>query len=188
MERYIKEVVSQLFYFDFDASQKNVLGYGIGSFFGGLFKHVLPLLKSTGVYLGRELVQGASSLLDTVEGKNMGEPSTARKGLKAILGSINKSDTVSKISGEGYKSASGVKRRAQSRKGKSAVSKAKKRKSKSRKRKSQTKAATRQKLKRKISNNTKKKRAAAKKTRLTNIKTLAAAYSRKPTQPDYFNA
>ncbi|KAJ6642656.1 Pre-mRNA cleavage complex 2 protein Pcf11, partial [Pseudolycoriella hygida] len=42
-------------------------GYGIGSFLGGLFKTVLPILKRAGVATGREILKNGTNFLNDVE-------------------------------------------------------------------------------------------------------------------------
>lgn len=39
-------------------------GYGIGSFLGGLFRSILPLLKKTGVSIGKEVLNSGSNFID----------------------------------------------------------------------------------------------------------------------------
>lgn len=42
-------------------------GYGIGSFLGGLFRSVLPLLKRGGVALGKEVLNSGANFIRDVE-------------------------------------------------------------------------------------------------------------------------
>lgn len=52
-------------------------GYGIGSFLGGLFKSVLPILKRGGVTVGREVLKNGTNFLNDVQ--NNIKPQTAMK-------------------------------------------------------------------------------------------------------------
>lgn len=42
-------------------------GYGIGSFLAGLYRSVMPLLRKSGVVVGKEVLRGATSLLGDLE-------------------------------------------------------------------------------------------------------------------------
>lgn len=42
-------------------------GYGIGSFLGGLFKSVLPILKSGGIAVGKEVLKNGANFLNDVQ-------------------------------------------------------------------------------------------------------------------------
>lgn len=42
-------------------------GYGIGSFLGGLFRSVLPLLRRGGIAVGKELLNGGTKFFNDVE-------------------------------------------------------------------------------------------------------------------------
>lgn len=42
-------------------------GYGIGSFLGGLFRRVLPILKMGGIAAGKEILKNGTSFINDVE-------------------------------------------------------------------------------------------------------------------------
>jgi len=52
-------------------------GYGIGSFLGGLFKSVLPILKRGGLIVGKEVLKNGANFLNDVQ--NNVSPRTALK-------------------------------------------------------------------------------------------------------------
>lgn len=150
------------------------LGYGIGSFFSGIFRAVIPLLRSGGYSLGREIIKGASGLLENMENKQ----SAVKAGAKAVINNLKNTDVVAKLKGDGYKRGTGRKRRVQSRRGKGAnkTSKRRTRKKKSVKAKS---AAGR---KKKSIKRTKRS------TKLARLRALAKArLAKKSKAPDFFN-
>jgi hypothetical protein len=72
-------------------------GYGIGSFLGGLFRAVLPLIKSRGLSIGKHLLKtGVDVLGDVQENKSFKTSLSDRK--NEIINSMK--DAV--INGKGY--------------------------------------------------------------------------------------
>lgn len=80
-------------------------GHGIGSFLGGLFRSVLPLLKSGAKFVGKEALNaGAGLLSDLVNARPLDESVKTR--LKTVSGNLKrKADEKidSMMSGSGYK-------------------------------------------------------------------------------------
>lgn len=114
-------------------------GYGVGSFLGGLFRSVLPLLKKGGLALGRELISCGTNVMDDIEQKVPIDVAVARQGLKSL--SNLKRKVTNNMSGDGYKVAKRAKL-PQSRKSSRAVPNSRKKKSvkaKTKKKKNNTK-------------------------------------------------
>lgn len=75
-------------------------GYGIGSFLGGLFKTVLPLLKRGGIAVGKELLRNGTNLVHDLE--NNVDPRTAlTKRAKETVGNLQRK----LMYGEGFKTS-----------------------------------------------------------------------------------
>ena len=54
-------------------------GHGLGSIFGGLFRSVLPLLKSLGMTVGKQALRtGAQMAGDVLGGQNIKESAKSR--------------------------------------------------------------------------------------------------------------
>lgn len=51
-------------------------GYGIGSFLGGLFKTVIPILKKGGAVVGKEVLKNGANFLNDLRNSNI-NPNTA---------------------------------------------------------------------------------------------------------------
>ena len=65
-------------------------GYGLGSFFGRLFRSILPIMKSAGKSVGKEaLSMGANVLGDVVRGKDLGQ-AAKEHGRKAAANLMDK--------------------------------------------------------------------------------------------------
>ncbi len=135
-------------------------------------RSVMPVLKNTGLLsLGRDIVKGANTILDFVEGKDESKTSPALKTVaERVLkagsdGVAGKGGNVSKQSGRGYKRRALKRKIGQSRKGKrsrkTTVGSSKRRKNKSggikkkkKKRSTTTNTSKRKSLKRKKKSNT----------------------------------
>lgn len=100
-------------------------GYGVGSFLGGLFRSVLPLLKKGSLALGRELISCGTNVMDDIEQKVPVDVAVARHGLKSLS---NLKRKVANMTGNGYKGVKKAKS-TQSRNSDRAVPKNKKKKS-----------------------------------------------------------
>ncbi len=104
MGRAIFLPINDKFWYDFYVSQAKQTGHGIngfqglayqrgnglGSFFGRLFRSILPVAKKIGKSVGREaLSMGANVIGDLAEGKNI-KASLKNRGLKASENLLNK--------------------------------------------------------------------------------------------------
>lgn len=69
--------------------------------FSGLFRAVFPLLKKSGVFLGREVLKGASGMMDDLG--NDGEFKTSLKNRGTEVLNNLKKRAYSEMGGEGYK-------------------------------------------------------------------------------------
>ena len=59
-------------------------GYGIGNILGGLFRSALPLIKSAGKRLGKEVLTAGKDVLgDVLSGKNI-KSSLKRRGIERV--------------------------------------------------------------------------------------------------------
>jgi len=83
----------------------------VGSFLGGLFRMVMPLLKKSSVFVGKELLRGATGLVEDLE-NNTDIRTSARKRGTEVLNAITQK-ALAKMNGSGYKTRS-RKRQAQS--------------------------------------------------------------------------
>lgn len=95
-------------------------GHGIGSFLGGLFRCVMPLLKSGTSTLGTELLKTGANIISDIS-KNEPVEKTIKKRGKETINNLSKL-VGDKMFGSGYKSISQRKRShsvASSRSGKS---------------------------------------------------------------------
>lgn len=83
-------------------------GYGIGSFLGGLFRTVLPILKKGATILGSECLNSGKNIISDIVANEDPERVIKKRGKEAIH---NLSRVVAdKMFGEGYKSSSAKKR------------------------------------------------------------------------------
>lgn len=81
-------------------------GYGIGSFLGGLFRSILPLLKKTGVAIGKEVLHSGSNFISDL-GNNVNPRAAFDMRAKETLQKIKKKV----LTGDGYKSVKRSKKR-----------------------------------------------------------------------------
>lgn len=83
-------------------------GYGIGSFLGGLFRNLFPLLKTGSSAVGSELLKTGANILSDIS--HMEDPQQAIK--KRSKESINNLGSMfgTAMFGNGYNPATGVKR------------------------------------------------------------------------------
>lgn len=96
-------------------------GHGIGSFLGGLFRCVFPLLKKGSSALGSELLKSGVNIISDIS-KNEPVESTIKKRGKETINNLSKL-VGDKMFGSGYKQRAAVKRphsTASSRSGKNA--------------------------------------------------------------------
>ena len=84
----------------------------MGSFLGGLFRMVMPLLKKSSVFVGKELLRGATGLVEDLE-NNTDIRTSARKRGTEVLNAITQK-ALAKMNGSGYKKSGSRKRQAQS--------------------------------------------------------------------------
>lgn len=121
-------------------------GYGIGSFLGGLFRRILPLLKKSGIAVGKEMLSSGMKFANDLE--NNVDPRAAFK--SRVTEGINNLKRKA-MSGDGYKAHLPAKRRYLPRKGRAVQTKRLKKKS-LKKRKPVRKNKTNKKLKKKKTN------------------------------------
>lgn len=87
-------------------------GYGIGSFLGGLFRSVYPILKKGSIALGTELLKtGASCLGDISRSEDPQE--TFKKRGKEVVNNLSRR-AADHMFGSGYKNAIPARKRLQS--------------------------------------------------------------------------
>lgn len=155
-------------------------GTGIGSWLGGLFRAVVPLLKKGGIAITREVARGASNLLNDLTDEKGFKESIKTRGEEVLSGVSN---AVKTITGSGYRRPT-TRRKPQSR-----TSTRKKRttstrtistRSKTRNPRS-TRARRRSRSKPKVLSGRVAKR--AKKTRSNPVRKSSLVFARKP---DYF--
>lgn len=98
-------------------------GHGIGSFLGGLFRCVFPLLKSGSSAIGSEILKSGANIISDIGKSESPEVAFKKRGKEAInnLGNL----MGEKMFGNGYKPAGSLKR-AQSTSGSRGGKKAKK--------------------------------------------------------------
>lgn len=82
-------------------------GYGVGSFLGGLFRSVLPILKKGSLALGRELISCGSNVMDDIDNKIPVKVAVTNRGVEAL--SKLKRKVLKNMSGNGYNGAKRVK-------------------------------------------------------------------------------
>lgn len=83
-------------------------GHGIGSFLGGLFRCVFPLLKSGSSALGTELLKSGANIISDISRNEPMETAIKKRGKETIN---NLSKLVGdKMFGSGYKASTAVKR------------------------------------------------------------------------------
>ena len=85
---------------------------GVGSFLGGLFRMVMPLLKKSSLFVGKELLRGANDIVGDLENNTDIRTSVRNRGTD-VLSSITQK-AIAKMNGSGYKKVGSRKRRAQS--------------------------------------------------------------------------
>lgn len=83
-------------------------GNGIGSFLGGLFRCVFPLLKSGSSALGTELLKSGANIISDI-GKNEPVQSVIKKRGKETINNLSKL-VGDKMFGSGYKANAALKR------------------------------------------------------------------------------
>lgn len=84
-------------------------GYGIGSFLGGLFRSVYPILKKGASIVGSELLKSGSNLISDIASAQDPQTAIKRRGKEAIN---NLSRVVGeKMFGTGYKTTKPMKRK-----------------------------------------------------------------------------
>lgn len=84
-------------------------GYGIGSFLGGLFRSVYPILKKGASIVGSELLKSGSNIISDIASAQDPQMVVKKRGKEAIN---NLSRVVGeKMFGAGYKAAKAVKRK-----------------------------------------------------------------------------
>lgn len=74
------------------------LGYGIGSFLGGLFRSVLPILKRGGLAVGKEIFNAGSNFINDVE-NNIKPMDALNARARETLGNLKRKA----MFGEGFK-------------------------------------------------------------------------------------
>lgn len=83
-------------------------GYGIGSFLGGLFRSVYPILKKGAAIVGSELLKSGSNIISDIAGSQDPQVVIKKRGKETIN---NLSKLVGdKMFGAGYKSSNSTKR------------------------------------------------------------------------------
>lgn len=114
-------------------------GHGVGSFLGGLFRCVFPLLKSGSSALGSELLKSGANIISDITRNEPVEMSIKKRGKETInnLGKL----VGDRMFGSGYKASTAVKR-SHSATGSRSVNTVKKRKTNKKANKKTNKKAT----------------------------------------------
>lgn len=88
----------------------SLTGYGVGSILGGLFRHILPLIKRGGKAIGKELLNTSMNVINDVSdaGISLKEAVKAR-GREGV--SNLKRKAISKLGGDGIKIGGLIKKR-----------------------------------------------------------------------------
>lgn len=81
-------------------------GYGLGSFLGGLFRSVLPLLKRGGMAIGKEVLNSGANFMRDVE-NNVSAREAFNNRSRETLGNLKRKA----MFGEGYKVGRRAKKR-----------------------------------------------------------------------------
>lgn len=136
--------------FDIYSGAPYVRGYGIGSFLGGLWRVVMPLIKKGSIHVGREMAKSASNVFQDLGQDIDFKTSAKQRGLES-LENIRKR-AFGEMGGTGYNSR---KRRARSQSCRKPPAKRTKRKLSKAKRKVANKSIKKRK-KRKQTKNTKR--------------------------------
>lgn len=74
-------------------------GYGVGSFLGGLFKSVLPILKRGGVAIGKEVLKNGTNFINDVENNANARTALTKRAKETVDNLKSKL-----LYGEGFKS------------------------------------------------------------------------------------
>lgn len=98
-------------------------GYGIGSFLGGLFRSVYPLLKKGTVALGSELLKTGASCIGDISRSEDPQEVFKKRGKEAVNNISRRA--ADHMFGSGYKNAIAVRKRRQSSKSTTSVKKRK---------------------------------------------------------------
>lgn len=98
-------------------------GYGIGSFLGGLFRTVYPLLKKGTVALGSELIKTGASCLGDISRSEDPQEVFKKRGKEAVNNLSRRA--ADQMFGSGYKNAVGSRKRPQSSRATTSVKKRK---------------------------------------------------------------
>lgn len=111
-------------------------GYGIGSFLGGLFRSVYPILKKGSIALGSELLKTGASCLGDIS-RNEDPQEVFKKRGKETVTNLGRR-AADHMFGSGYKNTPATRKRVQSSKRSTAVKKRKIVSKKNNKKKKQT--------------------------------------------------
>lgn len=123
-------------------------GYGIGSFLGGLFRTVYPLLKKGTIAIGSELLKTGASCLGDIS-HNEDPQYVFKKRGKEVINNLSQR-AADHMFGSGYKTPPPTRKRRQSSKPRSGVKKAKvvQKKKNNKKQSTKTKPKTKKRTKR----------------------------------------
>ena len=81
-------------------------GYGVGSFLGGLFRHIVPLLKRGSIALGKEVLRSSADVVDDITENNLSlKDAVKKRGNEAVKNLKRKA--VAKMSGAGVQKSIG---------------------------------------------------------------------------------
>lgn len=82
----------------------HALGYGIGSFLGGLFRYVVPLIKRGSIAIGKQLLKTSADVVDDITENDVPlETAVIKRGIEAVKNLKRKA--AEKMSGSGLNCA-----------------------------------------------------------------------------------
>lgn len=82
-------------------------GYGIGSFLGGLFRHVVPLLKRGSIALGKEMLRSSADVVNDITENDVSlKDAVKKRGSEAVKNLKRKA--IAKMSGAGVQKSNVV--------------------------------------------------------------------------------
>lgn len=84
--------------YDYYHGNLNQTGYGVGSFFGGAFRRLIPLIKNSSKYIGKQLLSSATNVLNDVQQDPSNLKSSLKRNAYQALNNVG-NDLISKMRG-----------------------------------------------------------------------------------------
>lgn len=87
-------------------SGRNQRGAGIGSFLGGLFRRILPVLRKGTVVVGREVINSGTNFIDDLRNNVTPQDAMKKRSKEAVVNLVKKA-----MNGGGYKGCKTTRKR-----------------------------------------------------------------------------